>query len=532
MEKEIRMNEEKLNQEELIAAFSDLSTRCLSQSATWVLEFLITSGFTQKINLSQKSPQFLQAQAQFRIGEFKKAVNTLKDCQDQESLGLRFLSRLIDLQREIEQTIPDSSNLLGILSSTNNRSNDPYESLAQEAEPFVESFDPINLYIYAAILVRCNRHKDALPFLLKSLNAFPLNRSAWRLLITILIRFDDSVIAPSLGSLPKHWTSLLFRIELFAELQQTEAALRLIPSINLPRTASIVALEAAVRYHHRDFERAQTLFEELRRMDPYRLETLELYSNLLFVKEDVAGLSELAQSLTKIDKFRPETLTVSGNYFAINGRHEEAISHFAMALRFDSSFGFAYTLIGHEFVELENISAAIAAYTKAYEANPRDFRALYGLGRAFEMSKMPYQAILYYRNAVTMNPSDTRMWMALGECYEELMERENAIKCYQRAVCNVDSDGIAIYKLAKLYKEEGDEDRAAFCFENYTEKYVEDEEAAKKDEAKEAILFLAQYFRGKNNLDKAEMYAQRLMFDPSAVAEGNALMKDIRSERK
>jgi anaphase-promoting complex subunit 8 len=111
--------------------------------------------------------------------------------------------------------------------------------------------------------------------------------------VTILIRFDESVIAPSLGSLPKHWTSLLFRIELLAELQQTESALKLIAQIDCPRTPSIIALEASVHYHDRDFDRAQALFEELRRADPLRLETLELYSNLLFVKEDVARLSEL-----------------------------------------------------------------------------------------------------------------------------------------------------------------------------------------------------------------------------------------------
>lgn len=526
------MEPEILDQNELINAYKILSDRCLFQSAAWVLEFLSATPFDSTIELEDKSPQFLLAQSQFKIREYKKVVKTLENCTDQPSIGLRFLSRLNDTQQEIEQSLIDSGSFLEGFPSSGLSSYESYDSLIEEITPFVEKLDAVNLYIYSSILVKGGRHKDALPFLLNSLNSFPLNRSAWQLLISLLVRFDDSVIAPSFGSLPKHWTSQIFRIELFAELQQTEAALRLIQTITLPRTPSIIALEATVRYHHRDFERSQQLFEELRKVDPYRLETLELYSNLLFVKEDVAGLSQLAQTLNKIDKFRPESLTVSGNFFAINGRHEEAISHFAMALRFDSTFGFAWTLIGHEFVELENISAAIAAYTKAYEANPRDFRALYGLGRAFEMSKMPYQAILYYRKAVTMNPSDTRMWMALGECYEELMERDNAIKCYQRAVCNVDSDGIAIYKLAKLYKEEGDEDRAAFCFENYTEKYVEDEESAKKEEAKEAILFLAQYFRSKNNLDKAEMYAQRLMFDPSAVAEGNALMKDIRSERK
>jgi anaphase-promoting complex subunit 8 len=518
--------------EELADAYAALSRRCLCQSTAWVLDFLIAAGSSSEIPVPPSDPQFLLAQAQFRIGEFKRAANTLRERTDQDSVGVTLLAKLLDTQRGIEQTVSDSTSFLGILPVSPSCHFEVFQPLISETQAVAESLDAINLYLFAAILSKGGRYQEALPHLLKSLNEFPLNRSAWKLLVTILIRFDESVIAPSLGSLPKHWTSLLFRIELLAELQQTESALKLIPQIDCPRTPAIIALEASVHYHHRDFDRAQSLFEELRRADPLRLETLELYSNLLFVKEDVASLSELAQSLSQIDKFRPETLTVTGNFFGISGKHEDAIAQFAMALRFDSGFSFAWTLIGHEFVELENFSAAIAAYTKAYEANPRDFRALYGLGRAFEMSKMPYHAIIYYRNAVTMNPFDSRMWMALAECYEELMEIENAIKCYQRAVCNVDSDGIAIYRLAKLYRELGDDDRAAFCFENYTEKYVTDEEGAKKEEAKEAILFLANYFRAKNNREKAEFYAQRLMFDPSAVAEGNALMKDIRSEKR
>lgn len=516
--------------EELVPAFNSLRTRCLSQCSGWVLHFILASDPNSKLDGQELDSGYLLAQSQFHAAEFKRVVKLLERRQDQDSIGLRLLAQYHDVLRGLDYSKTDSKDSLHMLPA-------PAATYFPEFYPLVQEYetvdlDPLNRYIFAMVLVKAGKYKEAIRELVKSLKEFPLNRGAWKLLLGVLLRFDDSVIAPTLGALPDHWTSLLFRIELLAEMQQTEAALRLIPNISCPRTAAVVALEATVYYHHRDFDRAQALFEELRRIDPMRLETMELYSNVLFVKEDVSKLSELAHSLSQIDKFRPETLTVSGNFFAINGKHENAISQFAMALRFDISFGFAWTLIGHEFIELGNVSSAISAYTKAYESNPRDFRALYGLGRAFEMSRMPYQAILYYRKAVTVNPFDSRMWMALAECYEELMETENAIKCYQRAVCNVDSDGIAIYRLAKLYKDTGDDDRAAFCYESYAEKYISDEESAKKDEAKEAILFLANYFRMKRDHDKAELYAQRLLYDASSVTEGSALMKDIRSETK
>ena len=307
-------------------------------------------------------------------------------------------------------------------------------------------------------------------------------------------------------------------------------SLQLLSELDVPRTATVIALEAVANYHHRNFDRAQELFEELRSVDPLRIENMDLYSNLLFVKGDTAKLSELMHSLMEINKFQPETLAVAGNYFALNWKYEDAIAQLAMALRLDSSYAFAWTLIGHEFILLENLSAAISAYTKACEANPRDFRALYGLGRAYMLSKMPYRAIIHYRNAAAISPRDPRIWLALGESYEELMETENAIKCYQKSIASNDTEGVASYRLARLYRDCGDDDRAAFCFETYVDKFVVDEESAKTEDAKESIIFLANYYKEKNNIEKAKTIAQKLLLDPLATEEMDSLMHIIMSD--
>lgn len=36
--------------------------------------------------------------------------------------------------------------------------------------------------------------------------------------------------------------------------------------------------------------------------------------------------------------------------------------------------------MGHEFLELKNISSAIVSYRNAVDIDPKDFRAWYGLG--------------------------------------------------------------------------------------------------------------------------------------------------------
>lgn len=50
------------------------------------------------------------------------------------------------------------------------------------------------------------------------------------------------------------------------------------------------------------------------------------------------------------------------------------------AIKLDKKFISAWTLMGHEYLEIKNTSAAIESYRTAVDADPTDFRAWYGLG--------------------------------------------------------------------------------------------------------------------------------------------------------
>jgi hypothetical protein len=99
--------------EELADSDAVLSRRCLSQSAAWILDFLIAAGSSSEIPIPPSDPQFLLAQSQFRIGEFKRAANTLRERTDQDSIGVTLLAKLLDTQRGIEQTVSDSTSFSG-----------------------------------------------------------------------------------------------------------------------------------------------------------------------------------------------------------------------------------------------------------------------------------------------------------------------------------------------------------------------------------------------------------------------------------
>lgn len=117
--------------------------------------------------------------------------------------------------------------------------------------------------------------------------------------------------------------------------------------------------------------------------------------------------------------------------------------------------------MGHEYLEMKNTNAAIPAYRKAVDINPRDYRsfchvclsdndrAWYALGQSYELLCLHTYALYYYSKACALRPYDARMWCAMAECYETV-NVDLAIKCYKRAEANQDKEGLALIRLARV----------------------------------------------------------------------------------
>lgn len=135
-----------------------------------------------------------------------------------------------------------------------------------------------------------------------------------------------------------------------------------------------------------DFEEAERAFDDLRGMDPFRLDEIEIYSNMLYVMNKKAKLAQIAHEYAQIDKNRAEVCCLignsapctfirclqlteyalfPGNYFSSRDEHMKAIQYFKRSLQLNRDYLPAWTLMGHEFVELKNSHAAIEAYRRA-----------------------------------------------------------------------------------------------------------------------------------------------------------------------
>jgi tetratricopeptide (TPR) repeat protein len=58
-------------------------------------------------------------------------------------------------------------------------------------------------------------------------------------------------------------------------------------------------------------------------------------------------------------------LILSGNHYSLRSEHEKAVKYFRRATQLDRTYLSAWTLMGHEYVEMKNSHASIEAYRRA-----------------------------------------------------------------------------------------------------------------------------------------------------------------------
>ncbi|WJZ92171.1 hypothetical protein VitviT2T_011186 [Vitis vinifera] len=450
---------------------------------------------------------YLLAKSYFDCREYRRAAHVLRDQTRKKAVFLRCYALYLAGEKRKEEEMIELEGPLGKSDAVN------HELVYLERELSMlrknGTVDPFGLYLYGLVLNKKGSENLARTVLVESVNSYPWNWNAWTELQSLCTTID---ILNSLN-LNYHWMKDFFLANAYQELRMHNESLGKYEYLQGTFSFSnyIQAQIAKAQYSLREFEQVEVIFEELLRNDPYRVEDMDMYSNVLYAKECFSTLSYLAHRVFLTDKYRPESCFIIGNYYSLKGQHEKSVVYFRRALKLNKNYLSAWTLMGHEYVEMKNTPAAVDAYRRAVDINPCDYRAWYGLGQAYEMMGMPYYALHYFRKSVFLQPNDSRLWIAMGQCYEtdQLQMLEDAIKCYKRAAnCN-DTEAIALHQIAKLSKDLKRSEEAAF----YYKKDLERMEAEEREGPNlvEALLFLATYYKSQKRFEEAEIYCTRLL---------------------
>ena len=416
-------------------------------------------------------------------------------------------------------------------------------------------------YLYGIILAKGKTEEDAKGWLIRSVHLYPFNWGALLELSDLLESVED--LKKVTQELPQNITTFIFYVyasqELYQSTKATHDSLDELEEV-FPESQFLKTQRALLFYHSKEFLAADTIFSTLLHADPHRIDSLDHHSNILFVLGARPKLAFLAQVATATDKFRPETCCVVGNYYSLNSEHEKAVMYFRRALTLDRNFLSAWTLMGHEYVEMKNTHAAIESYRRAVDINRKDYRAWYGLGQTYDVLEMHLYALFYYRRAASLRPYDPKMWQAVGSCYDKVDRPVQSIKAYRRALNagtyydqgssfgsgttnDEESQGILdpeiLYQIALMYEKMDQQDEAA----SYMEMTLAQEEGPGEDDDDEARgsgtgvtnttskarMWLARWEFARGSLARAMELANELCQDGVDVEEAKALIRDLRA---
>ena len=497
-----------------------------------------------------------------------------------------YLSQLV---REVSEAYQDDA--FAAENHQKSGNDNPNEKNKTDTSTQQHKLDSFGLYVYGMLLKEAKKESIPCPhpphmILVESLLEFPFNWSAWLDLCDVLVggtgtNHHEALLQQNSASTSKNASSVNIEQQVEQALQPTlathymyhffcahlmahhhgahEDALVLLERLYEPlpdqplfQSSHVKTQLAVVFYFLRELEQALTWFRESAEDDKYSLDHKDVYSNILYVKEDRVGLSHLAHEAVVIDKYRPETCCIVGNYYSLKQQRHKAVLYFQRALKLDRSYTSAWTLMGHEYVELKQTEQAMESYRRAVTVSPKDYRAWYGLGQTYEFLNMYLYALFYYRKAATLRPYDPRMWCAVGQCFSALHKIPDAIRAYERAVAQEDNEGIATQKLAALYRQGGKKEEAAQCYLRHLElRYLvtsasPEHQAPQQNQAPtlddivqgivleaveaEALLFLAQYYKSHGEFDTAALLCSRLVEYPGPEKEqAKGLLRDLRS---
>ncbi|WWD09188.1 hypothetical protein V865_007310 [Kwoniella europaea PYCC6329] len=391
--------------------------------------------------------EFQLARGYFDLKEYDRVAWVLKDAKGSRSKFLKYYSMYLSADRKAQESLPH-------FLDTKEERLALYPALSPLLTDLKDEKDPYLLYLRGLCYMRLDRRPPAVKCLMDSVRMKPYNWSAWSQMAQLVYSADMFISMKE--ELPSSTMLTFFAISCMLDLHTaTELVMSMIKEILeiFPGSVHLKAQRAMVYYHMRDFETAEKEFDSVQRADPFRMEEVDIYSNMLYVMNKQAKLGKLAHEYAEIDRNRAEVCCLIGNYYSSRADHTKAITYFKRSLMLNREYLPAWTLMGHEFVELKNSHAAIEAYRKAIDVNAKDYRAWYGLGQAYELLDMPMYAIEYYNQATSLRPYDCRMWTALATVYENLKRLPDAILAHTRALLGADriQTPTILLKLASLH---------------------------------------------------------------------------------
>ncbi|NMH86234.1 tetratricopeptide repeat protein [Flavivirga algicola] len=181
---------------------------------------------------------------------------------------------------------------------------------------------------------------------------------------------------------------------------------------------------------------------------------LKLFKVEVYVFEDkLVEADTLLNELYSLDPMNEEIYIQKANILSKKDEHQQAIDVLKKALELTDDVIDLYSLIGMEYLFLDQFENAKTYFMKCLEQDLDDYSALYNVIYCFEFLGQNEEAISYLNTFLDKNPYCEVAWHQLGKQYFTLKKYKKALAAFDFAVISDDTFVGAYLEKGKVLEE-------------------------------------------------------------------------------
>ncbi|MDC6354786.1 MULTISPECIES: tetratricopeptide repeat protein [Robiginitalea] len=197
---------------------------------------------------------------------------------------------------------------------------------------------------------------------------------------------------------------------------------------------------------------------------PDSLELQLLQVEVLVFENKLDRAERILDQLQLLDSRNEEIFIQRANICSKKDNHRGAIELLRQALELSENDFEVYSLLGMEYLFLDEYGKAQSCFMKCLEADPEDYASLYNVVYCFEFQEDYEGAIRYLNNYLESSPYCQVAWHQLGKQYDAIDLLEESLAAFDFAIISDDSFLGAYFEKGKVLEKLG---RYQEAIENY-----------------------------------------------------------------
>ncbi len=159
-----------------------------------------------------------------------------------------------------------------------------------------------------------------------------------------------------------------------------------------------------------------------------------LNAELLIFNDNLEEASKLLKELQAIEPTNDEIYVQQASILSKRDDHLGAIDCLKVALSFTDDEVDVYSIIGMEYMYLDNFDEALSCFSKCLEEDVEDYSSLYNVIYCFDMQSKHEEAIAFLIKHIDVDPYSEVAWHQLGRQHFILEQFEEALRAFDYAV--------------------------------------------------------------------------------------------------